>query len=102
MRKDTFILIALFGILILSNPYVQAWTYQKIGQTYVVTLDTGKVVNVTNVTYTASTKTVSAVIKAKNLTIQDSINIKMIEQNISDSLNGKKNYSFNVIILNTK
>lgn len=98
MKFKKPLIIVLISILLVTSVF--AWSYVKRGNVFVVTLDTGKVVNVTNITYIPSTKYVSAVIVAKNLTIQDAVNIKQIIQNISDNAGGKKNYSINVIIQN--
>jgi len=101
VNKRKVIVYSLLFILLIG--VVGAWSYVKRGSVYVVTLDTGKVVNITNISISGSQNVkVSAVVTAKNLTIQDAINIKQIEQNISDQLNGKKNYSISLIILNTK
>ena len=102
VNKRKVIVYSLLFILLIG--VVGAWSYVGLGGgVYKLTLDTGKVVNISNISISGSQNVkVSAVVTAKNLTIQDAINIKQIEQNISDQLNGKKNYSISLIILNTK
>ena len=87
------------SILVWNISDVLAWSYVKSGNTFILTLDTGKKVNITSYTYYPADKHLDAVVEANNLTMQDLVNLKMIAHNISDTMGGaKKNYSYDLFI----
>ena len=85
--------IIVFGIVILClTSLVAAWSWIKVGNTIVVTLDSGNKVNVTDIVYVPSTKFLSAaLIPERKLTIQDVVQIANITQSIQDQKYKKKN-----------
>lgn len=89
-NKLKIILITVMILLLLA--LAGAWTYTKVGNTFLVTLDSGHRLNITSYNYDPSTKNLQLTIKAiDRLTIGDMVQIANITQSFQDAQDKKKN-----------
>lgn len=91
--------LVFFLVSLLCLSLVVGLTWVKAGNVYVVTLSSGNKVNVTDVAYSPSQKTLNATIIFERMSAEDIFEVTKELQDIQDGLSKKKqNYSINVII----
>ena len=94
------LIIGLITILLVGSVLAWSVTYDKRTLTYRVTLDSGKVVNVTDVYISNSDKTLNAVIHTDKLSIQEAVNLKNVQDDVILGLGGQKSeYDRNILVI---
>ena len=94
--KVTLLVIVALTLLV-SSAFAFSWVKQ--GKNYLITLDTGKVINVTDIAFNKSTNVITATIAKTKLTPKDILAILNVTQTAENTLDSKKNdYSVSVIV----
>jgi len=97
--KSKYIYMGIIFLLLVGS--VTAWSYIKQNGIFVVTLDSGTKVNVSDIVYDRQAKTITATVNVPELSIQDAVELNNISQGIQNTLDKKNNaYTLSTIVIN--